>query len=171
MRFGALTPWWGTRDLPITNLQKEIDRLFDDFSRGVADFPAAALRSGTFAPRVDLVEEKGGLKVTAELPGIDAKDVECTLDEGVLTIKGEKKSEKKEEDKEKGYYMEERSYGSFCRAISLPYAVDEDKVQAAYDKGVLTIHLPKAPEAKSKEKKIAIGSPQAAKAGEEKKVA
>lgn len=171
MKLGAPTPWWGARDLPITNLQKEIERLFDDFTRGMSGLPAAAWRTDTFVPRVDLAEDKDGLKVTAELPGIDAKDVECTLDEGVLTIKGEKKSEKKQEDKEKGYYMEERSYGSFYRAIPLPYAVDEDKVQAAYDKGVLTIQLPKAPEVKSKEKKIAIGSFQSANAAAEKKVA
>ncbi len=171
MKYGSLAPWWSSRDLPFASLQKEIDRVFDSYTRGMSDFAAPGWKAEAFAPRVDLVEEKEELKVTAELPGMDAKDVECTLDEDVLTIRGEKKSERTEEDKEKGHYLEERSYGSFCRAIPLPYAVDADKIQAAYSNGVLTVRLPKAPEAKSNGKRIAINSSDAGKARADKKVA
>jgi HSP20 family protein len=167
MKFGTLMPLLGRRD-PFATLQQEIDRLFESFPRGMPELASTAWKTETFAPRIEVADEKDGLKVTAELPGIDEKDIECTLDEGVLTIRGEKNVEKKEEDKAKGYYLAERAYGSFYRSIPLPYQVDRDKVEAGFDKGVLTIRLPKAAEAKSVERKIAIKSAKNDKPGDKK---
>jgi len=109
---------------------------------------------GALAPSIDVSENDKGIEVTAELPGVDEKDVEVTLADNLLTIKGEKKSER--EEKEEGSYVSERSYGSFQRSFSLPYEVDAGKVEAKFDKGVLKISLPKSPELKKKTKKIAI---------------
>ena len=94
------------------------------------------------------------VEVTVELPGLDEKDVEVTFADGVLTLKGEKKSERKEEGK--GFYLSERSYGSFQRSIALPEGVDAEKVSAEFSKGVLTVKAPKLPEVQSNVKKIAI---------------
>jgi len=131
---------------------KEVEKTFDDFSRRA---PFAAFASGA-APKIDVVEGKDGFDVTAELPGVDDKDVEVTVADDVLTIRGEKKSERKEEDKDKNWHVIERSYGSFSRSIALPYVPDAAKVEARFDKGILRIHLPKSAEAVSKEKKIEI---------------
>lgn len=169
MKFGALVPSWGRQD-PFTGLQKEIDRVFHDFAQGMTDLPSVWKSQG-FVPRIDVVDEKEGLKITAELPGIEAKDVECSLQEGALTIKGEKTVERKEEDKKTGHFLAERAYGSFYRTIPLPYDVDRDKTSAAFENGVLTIRLPKAASAKSAERKIAIQSAGEAKSGEGKKAA
>lgn len=167
MKFGTLMPQWGRRD-PFATLQQEVDRLFENFARGMPEVAATTWKAEGFAPRIEVAEEKDGLKVTAELPGIDEKDIECTLDEGVLTIRGEKNVERKEEDKARGYYLAERAYGSFYRAIPLPYQVDRGKVEAGFDKGVLTILLPKAAEAKSVERKIAIKSAKSDKPNDKK---
>ena len=94
------------------------------------------------------------MKVTAELPGVDEKDVEVTLTDDLLTIKGEKKRE--QEKKEEAYHAVERSYGSFARSLRLPFAVDQSKVDAKFKKGVLTITMPKPPEAQKSAKKIEI---------------
>jgi HSP20 family protein len=169
MKFGALAPLWGRQD-PFTSLQKEINRVFHDFAHGMTDLPSVWKSEG-FVPRIDVVDEKDGLKITAELPGIDAKDVECSLQERTLTIKGEKTIERKEEDKKTGHYLTERAYGSFYRTIPLPYDVDREKTSAAVENGVLTIRLPKAASVKSAERKIAIQSSGEVKPGQGKKAA
>ena len=107
-------------------------------------------------PAVDLVEREKEYAITAELPGLDDKNVEIKLSNGTLTISGEKKDER--EEKEKDYYFSERRYGSFKRAFRVPDGVDADKIEAAFDKGVLTIRLPKTAEAQKAEKKIDIKS-------------
>lgn len=106
------------------------------------------------APRVDVTEDENAYEITAEMPGVEEKDVEVTVKENRLTLRGEKKSEK--EEKKKDYHMTERSYGSFERSFRLPADVMADKIKADFAKGVLTLTLPKTPEAKSKERKIAI---------------
>ena len=153
---------------PLENLRDEIDRLFEDFGRGFGRFPfgrsAFALEPfwraessfGPAMPAVDVVEKDTSYHITAELPGLDEKNVEVTVAEGVLTIKGEKKEEKEEKDKD--YYRSERRYGSFQRSFELPPGVDQGKIDASFKNGVLTINLPKSPEAQKKEKKIAISS-------------
>jgi HSP20 family protein len=107
-------------------------------------------------PALDVKETEKELVVTADLPGIDEKDVNLTLQDGVLTMRGEKKSERK--DERENFHLVERSHGSFQRSIRLPETIDEDKVEARFDKGVLTVTLPKRPEMMKAEKKIAIKS-------------
>ncbi len=150
---------------PIARFRDEVDRLFDDFVGRIGGFPfgwrglpADSLRAGRFfggsVPAVDLVEKEGGYALTAELPGLSESDVELTLADDILTIKGEKKEEK--EDKGTGYQISERRYGMFRRSFPLPDDVDAEKIAATFKKGVLTVELPKRPGAESKEKKIAI---------------
>lgn len=168
MRFGSIVPSFsrGTPAAasdPFTMLQREIDRVFDEFTRGFGEITPALSKVEAWAPRVDVSDEKDALTVTADLPGVSEKDIECTFADGVLTIKGEKKTEK--EEKKKDYYVSERSYGSFYRAIPLPVAVDENKIQASFADGVLRVRLPKTAEAKTAEKKIAIKTGDSEKAG------
>jgi len=94
--------------------------------------------------------------VTAELPGVDEKDLDVTLINGMLTVRGEKRTERDEQDKDKNWHVVERSYGSFSRAIPLPFDPDPAKVEAKFDKGVLRIHLPKPAEVAQKQQKIEI---------------
>jgi HSP20 family protein len=108
------------------------------------------------APRIDVSETKDALEVTAELPGIDEKDVEVTLSEGMLTIRGEKKTERDEQDASKNWHVTERSYGAFSRSIALPFEPDAEKVEAKFEKGVLRVKLPKPPEVAKKQQKIEI---------------
>jgi HSP20 family protein len=130
-----------------------MERVFEDFSRdfGWGPPPAAAT---AVAPRIDVSETDTEIKIEAEMPGIEEKDVELVLSNGRLTIKGEKKQEK--EEKKKDYHVVERSYGSFARSISLPFEADPGQVKASFVKGVLTVTVPKPPEVKAKERKIPI---------------
>ena len=137
---------------PFARLHHEIDELFDDLFRtsGLMHWPGE--RRVTLPLEVRETDKE--LVITVELPGVDEKDVEVTLSEDMMTIKGEKKAEK--EEKKEGYYMAERSYGAFSRSLRLPYAVDEKKVAAKFKDGVLTITLPKPKEVRQAVKKIAI---------------
>jgi len=152
---------------PFNSLRREVDRLFEDFDRDFWRMPFRSARSffdiepfwrrdTTFAevPAVDMVDKEGAYEITAELPGMDEKDVEVTLAEGGLTIKGEKQEEK--EEKRKDYYLHERHFGSFERLIRLPEGVDTDRIEATFKRGILTVTLPKTPEAKKAEKKIDV---------------
>ena len=150
--------------VPFESLRREIDRLFDEFhpfgwrlptARSIFDFETPRLRGEwAVAPAMDLVERETEYEVTAELPGIDEKNVEIKLANRTLTIKGEKKEEK--EEKQKDYYLSERRYGSFQRSFALPDSVDADKIEANFAKGVLTVKLPKTAEAQKAEKKIEV---------------
>jgi HSP20 family protein len=142
---------------PFESLRQEIDRLFDDFHPfGLRRPLARAFQSAAWsvAPAVDLVEKDVQYEITAELPGIDEKNVEVKIANGVLTIRGEKSEEKKEERKD--YHLSERSYGSFQRSFRLPDNVDADKIEAHFAKGLLSVTLPKAAVAAANEKKIDI---------------
>jgi HSP20 family protein len=136
-----------------SNLQREIDRVFQDFGRGglpgLGDFGRNAM-----AMKLNVAEHEGAVEVTAELPGCAPDDIDVQLKDGILTIKGEKKVEK--DDKQKDYHVMERSYGMFERSISLPAEVDASKVDAAFDKGVLKVTLPKLPQAQSRAQKITV---------------
>jgi HSP20 family protein len=135
----ALAPWTG-----LTTLQKEIDRLFERFWEPKWDeFPPLG---GEWTPSLDLSETKDALVVKAEIPGIEPKEIEVSLQEQVLTIKGEKRQEKEEKDEH--YFRMERSYGGFVRSIRLPVPVDGSKVSATFKNGLLTVRLPKTPAAK-----------------------
>lgn len=109
-------------------------------------------------PAVDIVEKPEALIVTAELPGINAKEVDVSVDDGVLTISGEKEEEKKEGAEDSQYYLFERSYGSFRRSFTLPNAVDVDKISAEFDNGLLKVTLPKTENVKAKGKKISVST-------------
>jgi HSP20 family protein len=138
---------------PFALLRREIDSLFDNFFRGF-DIEPFESRMGAFTPQVDVTENDKEIKISAELPGMDEKDIDLSLQNDMLTIKGEKKEEK--EDKGKDYYRMERSYGSFIRTIPLPVEVETDKVEAKFKKGVLSITLPKTAKAVAETKKIAV---------------
>lgn len=156
---------------PLMSLRDEVDRVFDDFFRGwpsLMSFPSRlfdlhpfrrtaeplSASIGALAPKVDVSETAAGYEIEAELPGMDEKDIKVTLGDGMLTIKGEKKSER--EEKKKDYYLSERSYGTIQRSFQLPESVDTDKISAAFSKGVLTLSLPKTREAKAKERTIEV---------------
>jgi HSP20 family protein len=143
---------------PFQAFRNEMDRLFDDFlGWPTLSSTRPALPSGQLiTPALDVKETDKELVVKADLPGIDEKDVQLTIHNGILTLRGEKKSERK--DERENYHLVERSYGSFQRSIRLPESVDEDKAEARFDKGVLTVTLPKRPEAVKQQKKIQIKS-------------
>lgn len=141
---------------PFYELQRNMNRLFDDFfgDFDMSRFGDFGSRFGAFQPQVDVSETDQEITVAAELPGLEEKDIEVSLDKGVLTISGEKKEEK--EDKGKNYYRMERSYGSFRRSLPLPAEVVEDQVEATFKNGVLNIRLPKSPEAQKPGKRITV---------------
>ena len=134
-------------------LHREMDRIFDDFFRGFNLSPFDGGRSwGAFTPSVDVREDEKEVTVKAELPGMEEKDIEVNLADNGLTIKGEKKAEKEEQGKDNWY--RETSYGAFHRFIPLPEGLDQEKVDARFKNGVLTVTLHRLEEAKGK--KIAI---------------
>jgi HSP20 family protein len=150
---------------PFEGLWRQIDRVFEDFHRGLwrAPFSRANFDVEPFwrmettwgeAPAVDVVEKDKGYEITAELPGMDEKNIEVKLSNDMLTIKGEKKEDK--EEKQKDYYLSERRYGSFQRSFRIPDGVDADKIEAKFQKGVLTVTMPKKLEAQKSEKKVEI---------------
>ena len=144
-----ISPW---RPFEFEKMRREMDRLWDSFFEGR---PAKRGREeGEWLPSLDVSETKNELVVKAEIPGMDAKDIDISLSDGVLTIKGEKKQEK--EEKEADYHLVERSYGAFVRSVRLPKEVQGDKISASYKDGILKIALPKSEEAKKKEIKIKV---------------
>jgi HSP20 family protein len=134
-----------------------MDELFENWTKEIK-LPDMGWHRAEFWPRVDVSETDKEMRVTAELPGVDQKDVEVTLSGDQLTIKGEKKAETEEKKEEKGraFHRVERSYGSFQRSMRIPYEVDPEKVEAAFKDGILTLTLPKPPEVQKKTKKIEI---------------
>jgi len=140
---------------PFKSLRREIDRIFDEFDGG---FWRAPLRRFEAAfetlPAVDFTETDKAYEVTAELPGMDEKNIEVRLANRTLTIKGEKRDEK--EETKKDYYMRERSFGSFQRILTVPEGIDSEKVEATFKKGVLTVTLPKTAEAQKAEKAVTV---------------
>jgi HSP20 family protein len=138
---------------PFSLFRQEMNSLFDTFFRGFELEPFKG-RFGAFSPSVDVKESDKDISVTAELPGLDDKDIDVSLSRDSLTIKGEKKEEK--EEKGKDYYRMERSFGSFSRTIPLPAEIDVDKVKAEFKKGLLTVTLPKSEKAIKEKKKISV---------------
>lgn len=151
-----LSPARREEDSPLWSLRRDLNDIFERFSRSLGGgelMEREDLWSGFF-PAVDVSETDQDVVVTAELPGLDEKDIEVSLSGGYLSIRGEKKAEK--EDKDEQYYHKESYYGSFRRTVPLPAEVLEEKVDATYKKGVLKITLPKSPSAQKERKKIAI---------------
>ena len=133
-------------------MRRDMDRLWDSFLEGVPG--RRGEERGEWLPSLDVSETKNELVVKAEVPGMDHKDIDISLSNGVLTIKGEKKQER--EEKEADYHLVERSYGSFVRSVQLPIEVQGDKINASYMDGIVRITLPKSEEAKKKEIKIKV---------------
>ncbi|HOX06282.1 MAG TPA: Hsp20/alpha crystallin family protein [Planctomycetota bacterium] len=142
---------------PIDLFRRQMDRLFDDFwgETGLMSGLAGPGAGGTFLPRVDVTENESEVTVTAELPGLTDKDVEVSLAQGRMVLSGQKKSE--QEHKDRSLHIVERSYGSFKRVIELPSAVQEDKAQASFRNGVLTVKVPKGAEVRSRKIQIREG--------------
>jgi HSP20 family protein len=149
---------WG----PFATLRKEVDRLFDDFGddfwrrpfRSLSGFERSWPKKFVASPAVDVTETDKSYEISAELPGMDEKNVEVNVANGGITIKGEKKDET--EEKKKDYYVSERRYGSFERFLALPEGVNADKIEATFKNGVLKVTLPKTAEAQKPAKKIEI---------------
>ena len=169
MAIGNLVPWrWGSlrsldEDRPfeafraeMDSLHRSIDRLFADaWSGGFApSLLSETWATGKIIPKLDVIDEDKGFRVTVELPGMTDKDVAVTVEDRILTIRGEKKEEK--EKKEKDVFRRERAYGSFRRTIELPGDVDAAKIEAKFKDGVLSIDLPKTKEAQERVKQIPV---------------
>jgi HSP20 family protein len=150
----------------LTTLREEMDRVFDRLARGFSGVPSIRraldwepeFRWSSMLevqiPAVDIAETDTAFRITAELPGMMKEDVDISVSQGRLTIKGEKREER--EEKEKGYYLSERRYGTFQRSFQLPGQADADRIEAKFDNGVLTLTVPKSAEALKSEKKIKI---------------
>lgn len=163
---------------PLERLRGEMDRLFDDFTsawpwgharrrrhgmmepwRGMTDpWRGMAFGVGAGLGAVDVVDKDKEIQIRAELPGMEEKDIDVRVSDGMLTIQGEKKEEKEEGEAEGRYYLSERRYGSFQRSFQLPDGVDLDSIEAKFKNGVLTISLPRTKEAQEKSKKIEVRS-------------
>jgi HSP20 family protein len=164
-----LVPWrWGAlRNLDddrsfenfrteMESLHRSIDRLFADAWGGsfAPSLLSETWTTGKIAPRLDVAEDDKAFHVTVELPGMNDKDVAVTVDDRMLTIRGEKKEEKEKKDKD--VFRRERAYGSFRRTIELPGDVDSGKIEAKFKDGILTIDLPKTKEAQDRVKQIPV---------------
>jgi HSP20 family protein len=150
---------------PFLVLQRQMNRLLEDvFGPETSLFGQAPEPvRGILSPRVELTETETELRVIAELPGVKEQEIEVSLDDGVLTLRAEKKSERK--DERENTHFTERSYGIFQRSLQLPFRVDPDEVNAAFDNGVLTITLPK-PKGREQRRRIEVrGAARASEAG------
>lgn len=171
MPIGDLVPWrWGAlrrfgEDRPfdafrtdVESLHRNIDRLFENVWGGEIgpSLLSAAWTTGDVVPKLDFVEDDKTFHLTVELPGMTEKDVELSLTDRTLTIRGEKKEDKEKKDKE--VYRRERAYGSFRRVMELPADVDAERITASFRNGVLTVDLPKTKQAQEKARQIPVKS-------------
>lgn len=152
MNFGSLIPWREKTPVPsqrddffdpMVTFRREVDRVFDDFARGFGGLRPFANGWRSTMPVIDVAESDNDVTITAELPGLDEKDFEVTLSGDLLTIKGEKKSAHDEKGGNGESYYAERHYGAFSRAVRLPFDTKDEQVDAKYDKGILTVRVPK----------------------------
>ncbi len=144
----AIIRWDPFKDL--VTLRERMNRLFEEAftSRG----EEKGLVAGNWSPSVDIFETENALVLTAEVPGIDENDIEIKIEDNTLSLRGERKFEK--ETKEENYHRIERSYGSFYRSFTLPTSIDQDKIQAEHENGILKITMPKKPELKPRKVKV-----------------
>lgn len=141
-------------------MREEMNRMFGSFDGDRVKWPMMlGARGGEelIAPQFDVHETDSAITIEAELPGVDEKDVDVTFANGILTVKGQKKAER--EEKKKNYYVSERTFGSFERSVRLPASVDDGKISAQFEKGVLKIVASKRPDAVPPERKIEIKKP------------
>ena len=142
----AIIRWDPFRDL--VTLRDKMNRLFEDAVRG----DEKDLISSSWTPAVDIYETENELVLAAEVPGVEEKDVEISVEDNTLSIRGERKFQK--ETKEENYHRIERSYGSFYRSFTLPTYIDQERIHAEHESGVLKVHMPKKPEVKPRKVKI-----------------
>jgi HSP20 family protein len=142
---------------PFVALRRDLDRMFEHFGRGLG-LPASTTSAGFLSPRVDVAETEAGLEITAELPGVKPEDVTLDLEEGVLTLKAERRSETEEKDEKKQYHLVERARGSYMRRFALPFTPANDAVEAKFEQGMLHIRLPRPKEAPKPVSRIAVQS-------------
>ncbi len=158
MSLRSLIPWRQSEESSINRIQDEMDRFLGAFGPAWMESPFSPLRREngwkTAFPAADLAEDESSVTIRAEIPGMNEKEIDISIVENVLILKGEKKEEK--ETKEKGSYRSERYFGSFERRIGLPAEVDVAKTNATYKDGVLTVQMPKTPKAKAATKKIEV---------------
>ena len=149
---------WGEETDPFLQMRREMNRLFDDvFSGfGLPSVLGPALRQMPAAPKIDVSETDNEIQVTAELPGIDQNNVEVLLEDDRLIIRGEKKEEREEDDKERNYHVRERVQGAFSRTLPLPFTPDPNQIKAEFKNGVMTITIPKPQEVKQKQHRIEV---------------
>jgi HSP20 family protein len=138
---------------PFRALRQEVDRLFNDFTSDIA-LPSQWTGGGKLAIKLDVAETDKTIEVTAELPGVNEKEIDVSLSGDMLTIKAEKKSDK--EEKTKDYHLVERSYGTFQRSMQLPFQADAAKIDAKFDKGVLKLVVQKPAEAQTRQQKVEV---------------
>lgn len=141
---------------PFLSLRRGMDRLFDQVMGNWGTLPGPFAGTGVLTPKVDVAETNQGLEVTAELPGVEPKDVAIDLQDDVLTLRAERSSEKKEEDKDKRWHVVERQSGTYLRRFALPFEPEPDKVEASFDKGVLHIRIPRPQQAKPQARRIEV---------------
>ena len=144
----AIIRWDPFRDL--VTIREKMNRLFEDAVTARGE--EKDMISGSWAPAIDIYETENELVLSAEVPGIDEKDIEIRIEDGTLSLRGERKFEK--ETRQENYHRIERAYGAFSRSFSLPAYVDQEKIQAEHADGVLKIHMPKKSESKPKTVKI-----------------
>lgn len=129
---------------PFVAMRREMERVFDDFSRGWG--PPSLTGDGVLSPRVDVAETDRGIEVTAELPGVDRKDIAVDVTDGALTIRAEHKTDERRADDKTRWHMIERAHGTYVRQLALPFTADPGKVEATFDKGLLKVVVPRPPE-------------------------
>lgn len=146
---------------PLTGLRSEIDALFDSFLTGTpfgaqwrSEVPWAVPGAG--APAIDVADTDDQVRIQAELPGLREDDIDVRLADGAITISGEKKKSEEHGEQDGGYRVSERYYGAFSRTIPLPEGIDRDNIDASFDKGVLTVTVPKTAEARESTRRIKV---------------
>ncbi len=149
---------------PFLPLRRQMSRLFDDFFspmlpqlQGIVPPPTLDV---VVSPRIEVSETDKEVRITAELPGIDPQNVEVSLDDDVLTIRGEKVQQEERDDQQRNYHLTERTYGTFARYLRLPFHVEPDSIQASFRDGVLTITIPKPEEVQQKVHRIPVEAAQ-----------
>jgi HSP20 family protein len=136
----------------------EFDRFFDEFLRGFGSPVSRVVAPNAVAPRMDYSETDEEITLRAEMPGLEENDIDVSLENGVLTIRGERSEEREEKDDEKGFHHVETYRGSFHRALTLPAEVQQDEVSATYKNGILTVTLPKVPAEEPEVRSIPVTS-------------
>lgn len=159
----SLVPFGG--EDPFLSLHREVNRLFDDVFRGSRSFaPRTQNASGAmFNPSMDVAESESEIRLCLELAGVEEKDIDVSLDDDLLTVRGEKKFEQERGDKKENYHLVERAYGAFQRSLRLPFKAKPEEVKASFNNGVLTVTVPKSAQ-QSRAKRIQIQGGQDANA-------